>query len=120
TLRSSSTRSRRWPPSSRRPSTSSRPSRAAAWIPAALLIPLVLMPMAFLVVGSFQSAPPGQAGSWTFENYDVLWTGDILELVLGSLGLASAVTAISLTVGAALALALTRWEVPAARFLDSV
>lgn len=97
-----------------------RPGRAAAWIPAALLVPLVVMPMAFLVIGSFQSAPPGQAGTWTLQNYDVLWTGDFFELVANSLVLATAVTAISLAVGAALAIALTRWNVPSARFFDRV
>lgn len=85
-----------------------------------LLVPLVVLPMAFLVVGSFQSAPPGQAGAWTLQNYDVLWTGDFLELFANSLMLATAVTVISLAVGTALAVALTRWNVPAARFFDTI
>ncbi|MFC8045345.1 ABC transporter permease [Nocardia sp. NPDC057353] len=76
--------------------------------------------MAFLVYGSFQSAPPGQAGSWTLRNYDVLWSGEFFDLVLNSLFLAGAVTVISLILGAALAIALTRWNVPYARFFDAV
>lgn len=84
------------------------------------LAPLILLPMAFLVVGSFQSAPPGQAGTWTLQNYDVLWTGDFLELIVNSLLLAASVTATSLVVGTALAIALTRWNTPAARFFDSM
>lgn len=95
-------------------------SRVGVWGAAALLIPLVVMPMAFLVYGSFQSAPPGQAGLWTLQNYDVLWSGDFLELVRNSLLLAAAVTAISLTVGAALAIALTRWDVPLAGLFDQL
>ncbi|WP_158294221.1 iron ABC transporter permease [Kribbella sp. VKM Ac-2568] len=76
--------------------------------------------MTFLVIGSFQSAPPGQAGTWTLQNYDVLWTGDFLELVANSLALATTVTVISLAVGAALAIALTRWNVPWARLFESI
>lgn len=94
--------------------------RAVAWLPAVLLGPLIVAPMAFLVVGSLQSAPPGQAGSWTLDNYDVLWTADFLELVLNSLILAVATTLISLAVGAALAVALSRWNVLGARFFESV
>lgn len=90
------------------------------WGVAALLIPLVVMPMAFLLYGSFQSAPPGQAGLWTLQNYDVLWSGDFLELVRNSLLLAAGVTTIALVVGAVLAIALTRWDVPLARFFDQL
>ncbi len=95
-------------------------SLAGVWVPAALLIPLVVMPMAFLVYGSFQSAPPGQGGLWTLQNYDVLWSAEFLDLTVNSLLLASAVTAISLPVGAVLAIAVTRWNVPSARVFDSV
>ncbi|WP_330182258.1 iron ABC transporter permease [Nocardia sp. NBC_01503] len=90
------------------------------WIPAAVLLPLVVMPMTFLVYGSLQSAPPGQSGLWTLRNYDVLLSGEFLELVGNSLLLAAAVTAIALALGAVLAIALTRWDVPAAKFFDSV
>lgn len=89
-------------------------------MPAAVLVPLVALPMALLVFGSFRSAPPAQSGTWTLNNYDVLWAGDFLELVANSLVLAASVTAISLLVGVALAIALTRWNVPSARFFDSV
>lgn len=94
--------------------------RTGVRLSAALLIPLVVMPMALLIYGSFQSAPPGQAGLWTLQNYDVLWSADFRELAINSMLLAAAVTAISLVVGAALGIALTRWDVPAARFFDSV
>lgn len=76
--------------------------------------------MAFLIIGSFQSAPPGQPGAWTLQNYDVLWGKEFLELAVNSLLLGSAVTVVSLAVGAPLAIALTRWDVPGARFFDSV
>lgn len=105
------------------PSTSSRAAwlgRAAAGFPAALLVPLILIPMTLLVIGAFRSAPPGQSGTWTLQNFDVLWAGDFLELVANSLVLAVAVTVISLMGGAALAVALTRWDVPATRFFESV
>ncbi|MEV4156801.1 ABC transporter permease [Nocardia salmonicida] len=78
------------------------------------------MPIAFLVYGSLQSAPPGQAGVWTLQNYDVLWSGEFAELVVNSLLLAAAVAVISLAVGAVLAIALTRWDMPSARFFDAV
>ncbi len=50
----------------------------------------------------------------------MLWAGDFLELVANSLVLAVAVTMISLIGGAALAVALTRWDTPATRFFESV
>ncbi|WP_158013753.1 ABC transporter permease [Mycolicibacterium vanbaalenii] len=90
------------------------------WGVAALLIPLVLLPMSFLVYGSFQSAPPGQAGLWTLQNYDVLWSQDFLELVRNSVLLAASVTAIALIVGSFLAIAITRWNVPFARLFDQL
>jgi iron(III) transport system permease protein len=95
-------------------------SRPIVYIPALILIPLIILPMIFLLYGTFQSAPPGQHGSWTGQNYAVLWTGGFPTLALNSLILVASSTAISLVVGGALALALTRWNVPAARFFDSV
>lgn len=112
-----------WHPSSRMRSRSSRGAwlgRAAPLAPAALLLPLIIMPMAFLVVGSFQSAPPGQPSVWTLQNFDVLWTADFAELARNSLVLGAAVTVVSIAGGAALAIALTRWNVPGARFFDAV
>lgn len=103
-----------------RPGLGARIAKPIVLIPVALLIPLIVAPMVFLVYGSFQSDPPGQNGTWTLQNYDVLRSGDFLELVLNSLILAVAVTMVSLIAGTALAVALTRWDVPAAKFFDAV
>lgn len=94
--------------------------RVGPWAPATLLLPLIIIPMVFLVVGSFHSAPPGQAGVWTLQNYDVLWSLDFLELARNSVLLAATVTLVSLAGGTALAIALTRWNIPGARFFDSM
>lgn len=86
----------------------------------AVLVPLIIIPLGFLVYGTFRSKPPRQGGEWTFDNYSVFLERDFLSLLKGTLTLVVATTIFSVAVAALLALAIARWNLPFAKALDTL
>lgn len=89
-------------------------------LPALVLIPLIVLPLAFLVYGTFRSAPPGQSGVWTLRNFTVLASRGFLDLLVDSAILVVCSTVLAVVVAAALALAITRLGIPLPRFFDAM
>jgi iron(III) transport system permease protein len=88
---------------------------------AVLVVLLILLPLAMLVVGSLRTAPPGQPGSWTFDNLRRTYTTPATFTAIGSsLLLAVTATLISTTLGTAFAFVSARTNVPGRRLLTPI
>lgn len=109
--------------SGRRPSRTGRSSKAispAAYAAALLLIPLVALPAIYLIVGSLRSAPPGQAGAWTADNYGVLFADGFGELLISTIIVAVGTTIFAIIGAIILAICITRLGTPFARLFDNL
>lgn len=97
----------------------SRPSpvRLAA---AAVLVPLILLPVGYLIVGSLRSAPPGQSGHWTLDNYSVLFENEFAQLLVSTLIVAVGATAVALIGGLVIGICITRLSMPFAKSIDTM
>lgn len=84
-----------------------------------LLIPIVILPMYFLVYGSFRTASPGLGGTWTLDNWGVLFDADFAKMARNSVLIAVGSTAFGMVIALALALCVARLRVPGAKWLDS-
>src|SRR5262245_6246296 len=83
----------------------------ASWLraiaPLAYIIALILIvgalvpfPVRMLLCGSFRTAPPGAAGSFTLQNYIVSYSSPFfIEVVLNSLFIGAAATFFSIALG---------------------
>ncbi|WP_433041501.1 ABC transporter permease [Dactylosporangium sp. CS-033363] len=103
-----------------RPGRRDRPPMAKSlpYLPSVVLLPLIVLPLVFLLFGSLRSAPPGQAGSWTLENFRLAFSGDFPRLLFNSFQIGAGSAVVAFVIGTVLALATTRYRVPGARILD--
>lgn len=73
---------------------------------------LVIYPTAFLIYGSFYSAPPGDAGHLSIQGYRTLWSGQNGRVILHTFGYAIAATGTGLLLGLGLSWIVARTDVP--------
>lgn len=95
-------------------------ARALPIGPAILLLPVVVIPIGYLVYGSFRSAAPGLGGTWTLENWRAVLTPGFAQLALNSLVAGVGSTIVAFVIAVLLALSVVRFKIPGARWLDTV
>jgi iron(III) transport system permease protein len=88
--------------------------------PAVLLLPIVLIPIGYLIYGSFRSAAPGLGGTWTLDNWRAVLTASFAQLAMNSLIVGVGSTILAFVIAVILALCVTRFKIPGARWLDTV
>ena len=82
---------------------------------------LVIYPLAMLVSGTFWSAAPGQPGTLTLENWEVvLWDRTTFNILLTSLAIAVPRTLLALLLATAFAWCIARTNVPCKRMLEGL
>lgn len=100
---------------------SARRGRVAEWVVKNVgllaVLFLVLPPIAMLLYGSFQSAPPGAGGDFTLEKYLGIFTEPrYIGAIKNTLIIAAFVSLSSTVLGTALAWVVFRTDVPGKRF----
>jgi iron(III) transport system permease protein len=81
-----------------------------------VLAVLVVAPLGMLAAGSFLDEPPGQAGSFTLDNYEEVASPDFAELLTNSAVVAAGSTLLAMALGALLAVTMVRTNLPLRRF----
>lgn len=77
------------------------------------LFALLVGPIAFLIFGSFWSAPPGSPGSPTLSNYAGTFSDPLLPtVIINTVGLGIGTAALSVAIGTALSLVIARTNTP--------
>lgn len=85
-----------------------------------IAVVLVLLPLIFLVLTSFRTAPLHSAGEWTLANYGRVGEQELAQLVLNSLRMAVTCLVVALLLGVSLAWLITRTNMPGARWLENL
>ena len=73
---------------------------------------LTLYPLLMLMYGSFYTAPPGEAGTFSLDGYRRIMTGENLAILGNTVMISLTKTVLSLIVASALAFLIARTDVP--------
>jgi iron(III) transport system permease protein len=85
---------------------------------AMLLLALTVYPLAMLLVGSFYTAPPGEAGTFSLAGYRGLFTAANAKIFFDTFAIALVKTVLSLVLAVALAWIVARTDTPWRRTLE--
>src|SRR5262245_41082215 len=84
----------------------------------ALLVFLTAYPMGMLVYGSLHTTPPGESGAFTLDGYRAMLSGSNGLVLLNTVGLSLAKTALSMALALFLAWIVARTDTPARETLE--
>ncbi|MCU1416782.1 MAG: binding-protein-dependent transport system inner rane component [Schumannella sp.] len=84
----------------------------------AILIVLIVLPVGYLVYGTFRTDAPALPADWTLANYSFLVSPEFLRLAYNSVVIAVVSSALSFVIALLLAIAVCRLNMPLARLLD--